>query len=133
MERDVSNFIRNRYLKEYLLNEFTKIDSIEKVFYSNLTEDNELEIHVNEEISKEILKDIIAEIQTFDNYVQDFCEFSSKRSNNDDKAYMVDLSWIKIEPNKVVMGYWGSRVNIELRAIFVKNKLGWKNEKIYWQ
>jgi hypothetical protein len=95
--------------------------------------DDELEIHIKEEMPKGMIEDIIAEIQMFDNYVQDFCELNSKKSTFGDSNYMVDLSWIEIEPNKVIMGYWGRFVNIELRAIFVRNNLVWENENIYWQ
>ena len=133
LRHEDSAFKRNRYIKEFILTEFKKIETIDKVFYLNITLDDELEVHIKEEIPRGMIEDIIAEIQMFDNYVQDFCELNSKKSTFGDSNYMVDLAWIQIEPNKVVMGYWGKFVNIELRAIFIRNNLVWENEDIYWQ
>ena len=126
-------FKRNRYVKEDMLVEFEKIETINKIFYLDISQNDNLEIHVHEEINRDFIKEVISEIPTFDNYVQDFCESNSKMSKFAPGNYRVSLAWISIEQNKVVMGYWGEFVNIELRSMFVKNNSVWENDDIYWQ
>lgn len=127
-------FERNRFIQEDILAKFEKIDNIDKIMYLDILCDDELEIHLNseQEITRDLVKEILAKLPTFDNYVQDFCELNYKKSSFDAKNYVVALSWISIEKNKVVMRYWGEYVNIELEAIFIKNNLEWENKEIYF-
>jgi hypothetical protein len=119
---DEKYFKRDRYNKEVILEAFEKIETINKIFDLDISSDNSVEIHLDEEeMSIDLIKEIISEIPAFDNYVQDFCELIAERSSYGTRNYMVALAWMKIEQNKVLMGYWGEYVNIELRAIFVKN------------
>lgn len=127
-------FERDRFIQEDILAKFEKIENIDEIMYLDILFDDELEMHVNgkEEITRDFIKEILSKLPTFDNYVQDFCEFNYKRSSFDAKNYIVALSWISIEQNKVIMRYWGEYVNIELEAIFVKNNLEWENKEIYF-
>ena len=132
-ELDEQYFKRNRYIKDEILTAFEKLEAIDKIFYLDISKDDIVEIHLDEEVTRDLLVEIISKIQEFDNYVQDFCELNSVRGSFSYANYMVLLSWMKIEQNKVIMGYWGERVNIELRTIFVKNELVWENKEIYYQ
>jgi hypothetical protein len=38
-----------------------------------------------------------------------------------------------VKRDKVVMGYWGAYVNIELRAFFIKHNDKWEMKEIYWK
>lgn len=127
-------FERDRFIQEDILAKFEKIENIDKIMYLDILFDDKLEIHVNdkEEITRDFIKEILSKLPIFDNYVQDFCERNYKRRSFDVKNYMVALSWISIEQNKVIMRYWGEYVNIELEAIFIKNKLEWENKEIYF-
>ncbi len=127
-------FERDRFIQEDILAKFEKIENIDEIMYLDILFDDELEMHVNgkEEITRDFVKEILAKIPDFDNYVEDFCELNYKRSSFDAKNYIVALSWISIEQNKVIMRYWGEYVNIELEAIFVKNNLEWENKDIYF-
>lgn len=72
-------------------------------------------------------------IKEIDNTVQKFCKNSFEQGKFDIRNYMVSLAWITFEIDKVVMGYWGEFVNIELRAIFsIKNGM-WEKIDIYYQ
>gem|GEM_PF-6353669 len=115
-------FKRNRYKKEEILDVFEKIETIDKTINLDITSDETLEMHVDEKqaITRELIKEILAEIPIFDNYIQDFCELNYSKSSYSAKNYMVSLAWISIEQEKVIMRYWGEYVNIELEAIFIK-------------
>ncbi|WP_027625627.1 hypothetical protein [Clostridium lundense] len=132
--KEENYFKRNRFIKEDILAKFEKIETIDEIIYLDILFNDELEIYLNDkqEITRDLIKEILAEIPTFDNYVQNFCELNYNKSSFDARNYMVALSWISIEQNKAVMRYWGEYVNIELEAIFIKNNLGWENKDIYY-
>lgn len=127
-------FKRNRYKKEEILDVFEKIETIDKTINLDITSDETLEMHVDEKqaITRDLIKEILAEIPIFDNYIQDFCELNYNKSSYSAKNYMVSLAWISIEQEKVIMRYWGEYVNIELEAIFIKKNLKWENKDIYY-
>lgn len=128
-------FKRKRYKKEEIFAEFEKIETINKTINLDITSDETLELHVSDKqtITRDFIKEILAEIPIFDDYVQDFCELNYKKSSYSAKNYMVALAWISIEQDKVTMRYWGECVNIELEAIFVKNNSEWENKDIYYR
>ena len=92
----------------------------------------EIYLYDKQVISRDLIKEILAEILMFDNYVKDFCELNYKKSSFRAENYIVAFSWVSIEQNKVVMRYWGEYVNIELEAVFVKNNFVWENKDIYY-
>ena len=55
-------------------------------------------------------------ITAIDNKVQEFCSEECKRSGEDSKNFLVDLSWVSLEDGQIEMGYWGRVVNVELRV-----------------
>lgn len=127
-------FKRDRYIKEDILAKFEKIETINKIMNLDISFNDAIEIYLDDKqvISRDLIKEILAEILMFDNYVQDFCELNYKKSSFRAENYIVALSWVSIEQNKVVMRYWGEYVNIELEAVFVKNNFVWENKDIYY-
>ena len=80
------------------------------------------------------LVQVLSYIDDFDAIVQDFCKESYDASSFDMKNYMVVLAWISIESEcKIIMGYWGEYVNIELRAVFERKENLWKKVDLYFQ
>ena len=72
-------------------------------------------------------------IRQADNTVQEFCKDSCQHGKFDIKNYMVSFQWLTFEAEKVVMGYWGEFVNVELRAIFSIINGVWEKTDIYYQ
>lgn len=125
----------NRYLREDILEAFENIESIDKVITLEIPSIDTLEIYLDEKhtIDRDFIKEVLSQIPLFDDTIQEFCKINSERSSFGYRNYVVDLSWISIEPNKVIMRYWGRYVNIELEAIFEKSNITWENADIYYR
>lgn len=80
-------------------------------------------------------EDFLPHITDFDQMVQEFCSLNYDSGQLEWKDYMVVLNWIDVqsEPPTIVLGYWGSFVNIELRAIIKKRNGCWEMADIYFQ
>ncbi|MZK51429.1 MULTISPECIES: hypothetical protein [Clostridium] len=124
----------NRYPEKIISEAWEKADKTQKTVLINSCElDFSIEIDGRENTSNDIVVSFLLNIREVDNIVQEFCKNSFQHGKFDIRNYMVSLEWITFETDKVVMGYWGEFVNIELRAIFsIKNGV-WEKIDIYYQ
>lgn len=93
----------------------------------------EIEFEGYEEKYEYMMGNFLQNISEIDNIVQQFCIESYQESGDDIDNYILDMSWVELQDNKVCLGYWGRFVNIELRADFIFHNEKWEMEEIYFQ
>lgn len=124
----------NRYPENIILEAWEKADKTQKIVLIDSCElDCSIEIEGYENTSDDVVVSFLLLIREIDNIVQEFCNNSFQQGKFDIRNYMVSLEWIAFETDKVVMGYWGEFVNIELRAIFSMKNGVWEKIDIYYQ
>ncbi|WBW95245.1 hypothetical protein [Oceanirhabdus sp. W0125-5] len=124
----------NRYPENIILEAWEKADKTQKIVLIDSCElDFSIEIEGYENTSDDVVVSFLMLIREIDNIVQEFCKTSFQQGKFDIRNYMVSLEWIDFETDKVVMGYWGEFVNIELRAIFSMKNGVWEKSDIYYQ
>ncbi|WP_160679903.1 hypothetical protein [Clostridium sp. C8-1-8] len=124
----------NRYPEDIIVEAWEREDKTQSTVTLDSTElDFSIEVDGHENISNDIVVSFLRYIKEADNIVQKFCESTFEQGKFDIRNYMVSLSWITFEKDKVVMGYWGEFVNIELRAIFSIKDGVWEKLDIYYQ
>ncbi len=121
-------FKRNRYSKEYILNEFGNIETWDKAFELNIEPDYSIEVYIKQPVSEDYIKEVLAEIPELDNCILELCEMSAKKSDWHPKVFCLVPGWVEIEQNKVIMEYYGEYVNTSTSFTFVKTDIGWKRE-----
>jgi hypothetical protein len=124
----------NRYPESIILEAWEKTDKTQKTI---LIESSELHFSIEidgcENTNNDVVGSFLLYIREADNMVQEFCQKCFDGGKYDIRNYIVSLEWITFETDKVVMGYWGEYVNIELRAVFsVKNGV-WEKVDIHYQ
>ena len=134
MENSKYEIKMNRYAENIISEAWEKADKTQKTVIINSCElDFSIEIDGHENTSNDVVVSFLLNIREVDNIVQEFCKNSFQHSEFDIRNYMVSLEWITFETDKVVMGYWGEFVNIELRAIFSMINGIWEKIDIYYQ
>ncbi|QAA32272.1 hypothetical protein [Clostridium manihotivorum] len=124
----------NRYPEDIIVEAWQKADKTQETVEINSSElDFSVEIDGHENISNDMVVSFLMYIEEADNIVQEFCKNTFEQGKFDIRNYMVSLSWITFEKDKVVMGYWGDFVNIELRALFSMKNGVWEKIEIYYQ
>jgi len=134
MENSKYRIKMNRYPENIILEAWEKADKTQKIVLIDSCElDFSIEIDGYENMSNYVVVSFLLHIREVDNIVQEFCKNSFQHGKFDIRNYMVSLAWITFETDKVVMGYWGEFVNIELRAIFSIKDGVWEKIDIYYQ
>lgn len=134
MENSKYKIKMNRYPEKIILEAWEKADKTEKTVLIDCRElDFSIEIDGHENTSSDVVASFLLHIKKNDNIVQEFCKNSFQHGKFDIRNYMVSLEWLTFESDKVVMGYWGEFVNIELRAIFSIENGIWEKRDIYYQ
>jgi hypothetical protein len=124
----------NRYPENTIIEAWEKADKTQKTILITSCElDFSIEIDGYENTSNDIVVSFLLYIREADNIVQEFCKNSFQHGKFDIRNYIVSLEWITFETDKVVVGYWGEFVNIELRAIFLMKNGVWEKTDIYYQ
>ncbi len=75
-----------------------------------------------------VAEEVLANIQEFDNQVQQSCAEECLRTGHHARNYELYLAYIRIFLEYVELRYYGLRVNTEWSAIFKKSEVGWKKE-----
>ncbi|SHJ93524.1 hypothetical protein SAMN02745163_02868 [Clostridium cavendishii DSM 21758] len=134
MENSKYKIKMNRYPEDIILEIWEAADKTQETVLIDCNElDFSIEIDGHENVSNDVVASFLLHIKEIDNMVQEFCNNSFQKGKFDIRNYIVSLEWITFESDKVVMGYWGEFVNIELRAIFsIKNGM-WEKIDIYYQ
>jgi putative Mn2+ efflux pump MntP len=124
----------NQYPENIILEKWEKADKTQKTVLIDSSElDLSIEIDGYENTSNDVVVSFLLNIREVDNIVQKFCKNSFQQGKFDIRNYMVSLEWVTFDTDKVVMGYWGEFVNIELRAIFLMKNGIWEKRDIYYQ
>jgi hypothetical protein len=134
MDNSKENIKMNRYSKNIILEAWEKADKVQKTVTLDSSKlDFSIEIDGYENVSHDVIVSFLLYIKDADNIVQEFCRNSFQHGKADIRNYMVYLVWVTFEGDRVVMGYWGEFVNIELRAIFSISNGVWEKVDIYYQ
>lgn len=134
MENSKYEIKMNRYPEKIILEAWEKADKEQRTVVIDSSElDFSIEIEGHENASTDAIVSFLMNIREADNIVQEFCKDSSQHSKFDIRNYIVSLEWINFETDRVIMGYWGEFVNIELRAIFLIKSGIWEKVDIYYQ
>lgn len=124
----------NRYSENIILEAWEKANKAQKTVNIDSSElDFSIEIDGHENVSNDVIESFLLYIKDADNIVQEFCNNSFQHGKADIRNYMVYLVWVTFEHDRVVMGYWGEFVNIELRAIFSISNGVWEKVDMYCQ
>lgn len=124
----------NRYPENIILGAWEKADKTKNTILIDSCElDFSIEIERYENTTNDVVVSFLLHIGEVDNIVQEFCKNSFQHGKFDIRNYMVSLEWVTFETDKVVIGYWGEFVNIELRAIFSMKNGIWEQMDIYYQ
>lgn len=133
MENSKYKIKMKRFPENIILEAWEKADKTQKTVLVDSCElDFSIEIDGYKNTSNDVVVSFLLHIREADNIVQEFCKNSFEHGKFDIRNYMVSLEWIDFETDKVVMGYWGEFVNIELRAIFSMKNGVWEKLDIYW-
>lgn len=118
--------------KDFPLNRFdfsNLIEHIEKEsLIPNIIVDTEtgIEFYGADTVSKEILINILENFNVLDNLAQnDSKQEYEKHSHIGVRSFQFEPSWLKVSPEKVVVGYIGIYVNTDFNLTFVKINDEW--------
>ena len=105
-------FEENRYNAAQLYDAWHHADKSGKVILVG-----DIEVEQYDPGFEEMMESFWKNISGIDNSVQQFCWEACAGSESDSRNYIVDLSWISPEGDKIILGYVGRFVNVELRAV----------------
>ena len=105
-------FEENRYNAAQLYDAWHHADKSGKVILVG-----DIEVEQYDPGFEEMMESFWKNISGIDNSVQQFCREACAGSEPDSRNYIVDLSWVSPEGDKIILGYVGRFVNVELRAV----------------
>ena len=105
-------FEENRYNAAQLYDAWHHADKSGKVILVG-----DIEVEQYDPGFEEMMESFWKNISGIDNSVQQFCREACAGSESDSRNYIVDLSWVSPEGDKIILGYVGRFVNVELRAV----------------
>ena len=116
-------FEKNRYNFTRLINRIRVMETIASVI---LDEETDIEIYEGDKVSKDELIEILQNFNDLDNLVQDECKKEYEENGLDVENYQFAPSWMKVQNNEVIIGYWGIKVNSDFDKTFVKVDGRWR-------
>ena len=116
-------FEKDRYNFTQLINKIRITETVTNVI---LDEATDIEIYGGDKVSKDMLIDILQNFNMLDNLVQDECKKEYEEKGLDVENYQFAPSWMKVQNNEVIIGYWGIKVNSDFDKTFVKVDGRWK-------
>lgn len=119
------NFEKDRYNFSSLIE---KIEGMEAVADVITDEETDMEIYEGDKVSRDTLISILNNFNILDNLVQDECKKEYEESDLDVMNYQFAPAWIKVSEDKVVIGYWGIKVNSSFDKVFIKVAGEWRME-----
>ena len=116
-------FEKDRYNFTQLINKIRVMETVANVI---LDEATDVEIYEGDKVSKDMLIDILQNFNMLDNLVQDECKKEYEEKGLDVENYQFAPSWMKVQNNEVIIGYWGIKVNSDFDKKFVKVDGRWR-------
>ncbi|MDY4079816.1 MAG: hypothetical protein SOY42_13720 [Clostridium sp.] len=110
-------FEKNRYNFSKLIDKIKVMEAVPNII---IDEETDIEIYEGNKISKNKLIGILKEFNVLDNLVQDECKNEYEKSQFNINNYQFAPAWIEVSDNKVVIGYWGLKVNSNFDKVFIK-------------
>ena len=118
-------FEKDRYNFTQLINKIRVMETVANVI---LDEATDIEIYGGDKVSKNMLIDILQNFNMLDNLVQDECKKEYEENGLDVENYQFAPSWMKVQNNEVIIGYWGIKVNSDFDKTFVKVDGRWRKK-----
>lgn len=118
-------FEKDRYNFSNLIHEIQIMEEVTNILVDKETR---IEIYGCDKISRNMLINILQDINTLDNQVQDKCKKEFEEGQLGVGNFLFEPSWLSVSVDKVTIGYFGIQVNSDFEKVFVNNDGTWRME-----